>query len=359
VKDLPVATRPMIVTADLELLDELLRLCAAAGAEAQVAHDVEAARRLWTEPPLVVVGTDLVAAVAWARLPRRKGVVLTGLLVSEASLWDLAAEISAESIMPLPAAQSLLLERFGETTEDAGAGLTLAVVGGRGGAGASTFAAAVSLTAAAQGLVATLVDADPFGGGIDLALGGEGAAGLRWSDIASGGGRLSGAALRDALPRIHGMSVLSWDRSDGLAVQPAAMRSVLAAAARASDLVTVDVPRRIDATAEQALTAADVTVLVLPAEVRAIAAAGRVAAALARTASDVRVVVRGPAPSGLTGPMVADTLHLPLAGSMVAEPGLDVTLERGQPPTRSPRGPLTVFCRSFLSDLGLTGTRAA
>ncbi|MDQ1643376.1 MAG: hypothetical protein QOJ90_2727, partial [Actinomycetota bacterium] len=41
VKDLPVATRPMIVTADLELLDELLRLCAAAGAEAQVAHDVE------------------------------------------------------------------------------------------------------------------------------------------------------------------------------------------------------------------------------------------------------------------------------------------------------------------------------
>jgi secretion/DNA translocation related CpaE-like protein len=354
-----VATRPMIVTADLVLLDELLRLCAAAGAEAQVAHDVEAARRHWTEPPLVVVGNDLVLAAARARLPRRKGVVLAGLLVNEEKLWDLAAEIGAESIMPLPAAQGLLLDRLGESTEDGGGGFTLAVVGGRGGAGASTFAAAVSLTAIAQGLVCTLVDADPLGGGIDLALGGEGTAGLRWSDVATGGGRLSGATLRDALPRIHGMSVLSWDRSDTVSVSPDAMRSVLAAATRANDLVTVDVPRRLDAAAEQALMAADVTLLVVPAEVRAIAAAGRVAASVRRTSTDIRVLVRGPAPSGLTGPLVADALGLPLAGWLAAEPGLDVTLERGQPPTRAPRGPLTVFCRGLLGDLGLTGTRAA
>jgi hypothetical protein len=137
------------------------------------------------------------------------------------------------------------------------------------------------------------------------------------------------------------------------------MRSVLAAASRASDLVTVDLPRHIDAAAEQALAAADVTLLVVPADVRSAAAAGRVALAVGLCARDVRVIVRGPAPSGLTGPMVADVLGLPLAGSMPPEPGLDLALDRGQPPTRSPRGPLTAFCRQLLGDLGLPGSRAA
>ena len=55
-----------------------------------------------------------------------------------------------------------------------------------------------------------LVDLDPLGGGLDLLLGAERLAGLRWPDLAGARGRLGGGMLRDALPRLDGLSLLSW-----------------------------------------------------------------------------------------------------------------------------------------------------
>jgi hypothetical protein len=97
--------------------------------------------------------------------------------------------------------------------------------------------------------------------------------------------------------------------------------------------------------------------MLVPAEVRAAAAAGRVAAAVRRLVPDVRVVVRGPAPSGLTSALVAESVGLPLAGWLKPEPGLARGLERGEPPAASGRGPLAALCRSLLD--GLAGRRAA
>jgi secretion/DNA translocation related CpaE-like protein len=354
-----VADRPLLVTSDPDLLDELLRLCAAAGTEAQVAHDVASARLSWSTPPLVVVGRDLADAVAVARLPRRAGVVVAGLGPDEA-LWDATRDIAADTAVPLPHAQSWLVNRLGETTDAAeGDGLVIAVVGGRGGAGATTLATVLALTGVDLGLRSLLIDADPLGGGIDLALGCEGCVGLRWPDLTAAGGRVSGAALLDALPSVHGLSVLSAGRGDALTVAAPAMRSVTAAAARISDLVVIDLPRHLDDAAEEALAAATVTLMVVPAEVRAVAAAGRVAVAVGLTAADVRVVVRGPAPAGLNASVVADTLGLPLAGWLRAEPRLDETFERGHPPGRSAKSPAAALCRELLTDLAVVRGRAA
>ena len=353
------ADRPLLVTSDPDLLDELLRLCAAAGAEAEVAHDVASARLSWGTPPLVVVGRDLADAVAVARLPRRAGVVIAGLGPHE-GIWDVTRDIGAESAVPLPDAQSWLVNRLGETTDVVdGDGLVIAVVGGRGGAGATTLATVLALTGVDLGLRCLLIDADPLGGGVDLALGCEQCAGLRWPDLAAAGGRVSGAALIEALPNVNGLSVLSAGRGDALAVPAVAMRSVTAAAARMSDLVVIDLPRNVDDAAEEALAAATVTLLVVPAEVRAVAAAGRVAVAVGLTARDVRVVVRGPAPAGLNASVVADTLGLPLAGWLPAEPRLDETYERGQPPGRSAKSPAASLCRDLLTDLADVRGRAA
>ena len=49
---------PLLVTADGDLLDELLRLAAAGGTEVEVAADPAAARPRWLPAPLVLVGTD-------------------------------------------------------------------------------------------------------------------------------------------------------------------------------------------------------------------------------------------------------------------------------------------------------------
>ena len=82
--------------------------------------------------------------------------------------------------------------------EDGRRGAVVAVIGGRGGAGASVFATALAHAAAD----ALLVDVDPWGGGIDLVLGSEAQSGLRWPDLALQGGRLNYAALREALATI-------------------------------------------------------------------------------------------------------------------------------------------------------------
>ena len=99
--------------------------------------------------------------------------------------------------------------------------------------------------------------------------------------------------------------------------------------------------------------------LVVPAEVRAAAAAGRVAAAVGMLCRDLRVVVRGPGPTGLDAGALAAALGLPLAGRLRPEPGLDVALERGEPPARRGRGPLADLCARLVDELCPVLGRAA
>jgi secretion/DNA translocation related CpaE-like protein len=207
------------------------------------------------------------------------------------------------------------------------------------------------VSAVRRGLYCLLVDGDPLGGGIDMVLGGEDAAGLRWPELRSTRGRVNGSALRDALPRLNGLTVLSCDRGDPLAIPAEAMRAVVSAARRGSDLVVVDLPRRVDPAAEEALRVAQLVLIVVPAEVRAAAAAARVATAVSAVSPAVRVVVRGPSPSGLSAGLIASSLGLPLAGYLAPEPRLAETLERGEPPAVRGRGPLARFCGDLLDEL--------
>jgi secretion/DNA translocation related CpaE-like protein len=146
----------------------------------------------------------------------------------------------------------------------------------------------------------------------------------------------------------RGVRVLSWDRGDPHRLPAESARAVLEAGRRAHDLVVVDLPRHLDEAAEAVTAESDLVYLVVPAEVRATAAACRVALTVARLVADVRLVVRGPAPSGLTADIVAATLGLPLAGWMRPEPGLARGLERGDAPAGSGRGPLATLCRALL-----------
>ena len=356
-----VPDRPLVVTADPLVLDEVLRLCAAAGVEASVAHDVTSARLSWVPPPLVVVGADIAPALAAARLPPRRDLVVVDASGNGAGggAWDSATALGA-AVVALPAGQSWLVDRLGSTSgAAAGAGCTVAVVAARGGGGATVLSVALATTAAGVGLRCLLVDADPMGAGIDVVLGAEHAEGLRWPDLVGAGGRMDGAALLEALPHVGSLPLLSTAPSDDVRIPADAMQSVLAAAGRCCDLVVVDLPRHLDGAAEQAVAAATVTLLVVPAEVRAVAAASRVAAAVTGLCADVRLVVRGPAPAGLSPDEVAKALALPAAAWLPAEPGLDARLDRGAPPGRPVRSPLAGVCRQLLGDLPLRARRAA
>ncbi len=286
--------RPLLVTADVDLLDELLRLVATAGVEADVAVDAAAARDRWGRAGCVVVGADAAAACLRSRLPRRPGVVLLA-HGDDPEVWQRAVGLGAEQVLLLPADELALTARLADAAENGLADAPLlAVVGGCGGAGATTFACALAVTAARSGQRALLLDGDPLGGGIDLALGGEGEPGPRWPALGGTSGRLPAAALADALPRMAGAAVLSWDRGPAASVTAEAVEAVVAAGRRGHDLVVADLPRSTDAPTRALLQAAAVVLVVVPAGVRAAAAAGRIAEAALTCARDVRLVVRGP-----------------------------------------------------------------
>ena len=79
------------------------------------------------------------------------------------------------------------------------------------------------------------------------------------------------------------------------------MAATVDAGRRGRDFVVVDLPRQLDDAAVVALQAADQAFVVVPAELRATAAAARVVAAAAPHCAALSVVVRGPAPGRLRG----------------------------------------------------------
>ncbi|MGW2006997.1 septum site-determining protein Ssd [Streptomyces nigrescens] len=348
---------PLIITEDEKLLDDLLRLCAAAGALPEVAHGLPARKGDWEAPPLVIIGADCAPRLRGAG--RRAGVILTGRDADDPAVLRLAVALGAERVLALPDGERWLADRIADAVEGVGPpALTVGVIGGCGGAGASTLAGALAVTAARTGRRTLLVDGDPLGGGLDVLLGGEKEKGLRWPAFAESRGRVACGALAESLPRLHSLRVLSWDRGSDVSIPPAAMRAVMAAARRRGGVVVVDLPRRVDAAVAEALAQVDMGLLLVPTELRAVAAAQRVAAGVRKVLGDLRVVARG-APGrhghGLPPDEIARLMELPLAGEVPWEADLLADLSRGAPPGAQVRGPLARFCTSFWERLTESG----
>ncbi|MDI6100597.1 CpaE-like family protein [Actinoplanes sp. NEAU-A12] len=349
------------MTADPGLLDDLLRLAAAGGAEADVSPDPAGARARWSGAPLVLVGADQATACLRARLPRRDRLVLVGHAGAVDAAFNVAELLGAGNVAVLPEAEPWVIDQFvtGEQAGPPAACRTLAVIGGRGGAGASILAAGLATTAVRAGYRTLLIDADPLGGGLDLVLGWEQVGGLRWPALAGADGRVDPPALLGALPHRGDLVLLSFDRDELPGVPIEAMAATLDAARRGRDVIVADLPRQLDDAAVLALQAADRTLLVVPAELRATASAARTAATVAAHCDDVAVVVRGPAPGRLKAREVARALGLPLAGTLRPEPAVCQAIERGTAPTADGKGALAVLCRRLVDELMGAGTKAA
>lgn len=226
------------------------------------------------------------------------------------------------------------------------------VVGARGGAGASTFAAALAHRLARRGSAA-LVDLDRTGGGVDVLLGLEGADGLRWPDLAGARGEVAGVELVALLPRWGGCTVLSAERARPGPPPAAAVDDVLGALASQVDHVVVDLDRADVTERSDVLALCGLVLVVVPRDLRAVAGALALRPALVEAVEDVRLVVRGPAPGGLSALELAHVVDLPLGVSMAADRAVAAACERGGGPAGPAlrRGPLLRAVTRLAEDL--------
>lgn len=350
---------PVLVSADPLLVADVQRLCAAAGVVPEVVHEAATAMRRWSSAPVVLVGEDRASALAALSPPRRSRVHVLGRSPVGDVMFRDALGIGAESVAGLPASETWLVELLTDVGDGGAApGVTIGVIGGCGGAGATVFAAALAQMAAGVGRT-LLVDADPIGAGIDRVLGLESSDGIRWDSMLQTTGRLSSRSLREALPRTGSLSVLTWPTDRPVSLQAFAMREVLSAGRRGFETVVVDLPRHRDAVIEETISRCDHVLLVSTLTVPGVSSAARVAHRLPEMTPARHLVTRG-SRAGVSPESVSRLLRIPLLVAMGDQRGLDEAINLGAGPARSRRGTLARAARSAVDSLlEQPGTAAA
>lgn len=348
----PDERRPMLVTSDPVLRDEVERVCAAAEMDLQVLDDPLNARPRWSRASCVLAGDDVVDTIVSAGFPSRVGlVVVTG--SAQLAAWQSAVALRAEAVVLLPDERvrlsELLVERSRDVRHRGTAARVIGVIGARGGVGASTTAALVGMVAAARGLPAVLVDADAASAGADVLLGCESVAGLRWPDVAGVHGRVGAEALRSALPETCGLAVLTWGPDRPSTLPAHTLERTVATVARAAEIVVVDLGRHLDAARHGLAGRTDTMLLVAGGDPLSAAGAHRVLAPLRDRCADLRMVVRE-GPTGSVEPaLLGAAVDLPVAMVLRHRRRMDRAINDGLGPPVSRRDARVVG--HFLDDL--------
>jgi secretion/DNA translocation related CpaE-like protein len=319
------AAEVLLVTADDFLQAEVERIVAAAGGRLRVVADAAEAAKYWDAAAAVLVGSDV------RELPprRRAPAVLVGLNGEGDSLWHLAAVLGAERVAVLPDAAEWLAEHLSRSRAPEAGGLVLGVTGGCGGAGATTSAIWIAQAAAGLGIRVLLVDGDPWGGGLELALAAEETPGLRWPDLSEASGSIDPEQLSDALPIAGGFSFLSWpgSRERPAPVDGTTTGGVLDAARRGYELVVVDIGRGTEPLHTYAWDC-DRILVVVPAQLKAAVASARLLQELPPV--EAALLVRGKAGAALDSALIGDAVGLPVQGRVPELRGVGAAAENGR-----------------------------
>jgi secretion/DNA translocation related CpaE-like protein len=223
-----------------------------------------------------------------------------------AEVWHHALAIGAREVLPLPGRSADLLARIVESQRPPRRAQVIAVAGGCGGAGASSLAARLAGAARRHGAV-VLVDADPFGGGLDLLVEAPEQDGARWEDLA-GIESADGEALVAGLPVVDDVRLLTPRGADG--VDAVLLERVLGAVRGITATVVVDLADHLVAPAAPLV---DRLLVVVPTHDHALAAARRRLGVWPVPAPRCEIVLRGRGP--VRPAEAEELLQRPVAGS--------------------------------------------
>lgn len=315
----------LLVTADPYLRGEVERVVAAAGGSLRTAPDVAAAMREWDNADVVLVGSDIREIP-----PRRQApAALIGRSSEGDGLWRLATALGAERVAVLPEAAAWLAEHLSMSGAPEPGGEVLGLIGGSGGVGATTAAIWLAQGAAGEGISTLLIDGDPWGGGIELAITTEDVPGLRWPDFFETRGSLDPTQFRDSLPVSGGFAYLSWPgkREAVTTADASAVAAVLDAARRSFELILVDVGRSGEGLMALAWECDRMLILSTP-QLKSAVATARLLSDLPPV--DTGLIVRGSGTSAVDAPLIAESLGLPLSGLLPEVRGVAAGTEQGR-----------------------------
>lgn len=328
-----------------EVREEILRLAAATGVAAHTCAVSDLTPARWAEPDLVVIDSDCAESVGPSGLPRRAGVVLAGRQPPDSVAWASAVRLGAEQVLELPVGEASLVDRLHEAVSgSASLGALVAVMGGCGGAGATTLAVALALSAARSGREPVLVGADPWDGGIDIELGAEAVPGPRWPELAGVSGRLSTDAILDGLPQIHGVRFLSSDRQNPSRIPLPALSAVIDSARRTGGSVVVDLPRDCGESARWIGTAVDLGLVVVPPTVSGALSARVAVVALGWPPDSFGLVVRAELGRDVHDNALEEAVGLPILARLQEDQQVRSGRRRGEPPGYRARGRMARTC---------------
>jgi hypothetical protein len=111
----------------------------------------------------------------------------------------------------------------------------------------------------------------------------------------------------------------------------------------------VDLPRWLSAVGLETTRRADLTVLVVRADLRGLAAARELVAWLPE--SSVQVLLRGRRSATVGSELVEESLGLPVLATVADEAAVRLAAERGEPPSTAARSALARACREVLGQL--------
>jgi len=328
--------------------DLILSAVAAQSLAASVVTDAELVAEPWREAGVVLIADDQAERLAERALPHREGVYLVGRDRRRLVSWS--APLSAQ-VIPLPEGAAWLGAVLADGTSRARAPV-VAVLGGSGGAGASTLAAALAQLGAERPGGAALVDVDPLGGGIDLLLGAEQVRGWRWPGLHAAEGQLGD--LRPHLPVVDGVSVVSMARGAVLDLAGEPLAAVVGGLRAWHSLVVLDPGRSLVPASREAIRLSGRQLLVVAGGVRGVAAARQTVTTLGLERPEL-VLRRWP--GGLPGDLVAEAVGHPVVAVLPEERTLRPAAERGEPPARGSRRRYRKVVARLLEGLTTGGAR--
>ena len=245
----------------------------------------------------------------------------------------LAAGVGDYLVKPLdPQVLSEAMQATAARTDDTGAlcsatGQLVAVMGARGGCGASMLAASLAWTLASRRQQRTiLVDLDLHFGSLAFGFGLQPRTGLAalLASPARIDERLIAAALQKAGDRLDIVAAMQPLEHE-VAVAPQAVAALLAALRTTADWVVAELPRRLDASARETLRTAAQAVLVAPPSLEGLRDVSRLYTYVSALRAGARplVVVNGAVDGGseIGRAMFEDTLGARLAAWIPALPG--------------------------------------